>query len=312
MDASRPSVVAFSLLVAAGAVLLPLEPMLAFVPFALSVPVLGLPHGAVDELVPYWMGELDLYRSVGAVFALYFPLMAAYVLSWLAFPVPSLVFFLGLTVYHWGQGDLFHLLDRGASHLQSRFEKSLGLAVRGSVPVLAPMLFFPDRYAEAAGFVAGSAGLSSLPSLGYLYAGSAALGLTLFYAGYLVASKEWSADLGLDLSELGVLWLGFALVPPVLSVGLYYVVWHSLRHSERLLDIQGRSTSGRSLAVLHGQAVPMVLLSLPLLAVMYLVLPVSGFGLRELLGFFLVVISVLTLPHTALVTYMDLRQGVWS
>jgi hypothetical protein len=231
-------VVAFSLLVAAGAVLLPLEPALAFVPFAVSVPVLGLPHGAVDELVPYWMGELDLYRSVGAVFALYFPLMAAYVLSWVAFPVPSLVFFLGLTVYHWGQGDLFHLLDRGASHLRNRSEKALALVVRGSVPVLAPMLFFPDRYAEAAGFVAGSAGLSSLPSLGYVYAGMAALGLTLFYAAYLLVVKDWNAGLRLDLSELGVLWLGFALVPPVLSVGVYYIVWHSLRHSERLLDIQ--------------------------------------------------------------------------
>jgi len=37
-----------------------------------------------------------------------------------------------------------------------------------------------------------------------------------------------------------------------------------------------------------------------------------GGNLLSLLGLYLVLLAVLTLPHTAVVTWMDLREGVWS
>jgi len=51
--------------------------------------------------------------------------------------------------------------------------------------------------------------------------------------------------------------------------------------------------------------------ALVLLLGLYLIVPGSGVAPLTLLSLYLVLISVLTLPHVVVVTFMDLRQGLW-
>jgi hypothetical protein len=51
--------------------------------------------------------------------------------------------------------------------------------------------------------------------------------------------------------------------------------------------------------------------ALALLAGLYLLTPGSVQGLTGFLALYLVLISVLTLPHVVIVGLMDLRQGLW-
>jgi len=49
-----------------------------------------------------------------------------------------------------------------------------------------------------------------------------------------------------------------------------------------------------------------------LLAALYLVVPAVDESAPSLLAVYLVLISALTLPHAVVVSYMDVRQGLWE
>ncbi len=88
------------------------------VPFAVSVLVFGLPHGALDHLVPARLRPgTSTVRSVVVVVVLYLvvgTLTAAPLVG--RPPLLGFAVFVGITWFHWGQGDLFvdRLLGDGA------------------------------------------------------------------------------------------------------------------------------------------------------------------------------------------------------
>ena len=109
----------------------------------------------------------------------------------------------------------------------------------------------------------------------------------------------------------------FALVPPVLAVGLYFCLWHAPRHIARLVLLDGASAvafeKGRfPLARFVRDAAPLTLAALALLLGFYFALPGAGTSAPALLALYLVLISVLTLPHVVVVSFMDYAQGLWN
>jgi Brp/Blh family beta-carotene 15,15'-monooxygenase len=328
----RPSWLALgtvAVLAAAGsAVGASLPAAVVYAPFALSVVVLGLPHGAVDHLVPGRLGGGVTVRSVLWVVAVYLVLMALYAGAWFLAPTASFAFFVALTLFHWGQGDVYALLALdGAEHLPTTAERGLALLVRGGLPMLAPLVASPERYRAVAlgvvslfgadtaalapafsptGRLAAAGGLLALSVLGVVLGGLRVRGGA--------ARTPWLVDAG----EVALLWGFFALVPPVLAVGLYFCLWHALRHVARLLlstESAARSlAAGDSLAALGRfarDAAPLTALSLAVFAGLALAVPNAPAERTGYLGLYLVGIAVLTLPHVAVVTWMDLRQGVW-
>jgi Brp/Blh family beta-carotene 15,15'-monooxygenase len=102
----------------------------------------------------------------------------------------------------------------------------------------------------------------------------------------------------------------------VFAVGVYFCLWHSLRHIARLLVLEDatdlrtaplRAALGRFTV----EALPLTVVSLALLGGLWLVMPAPPTDILGRLGLYLVVIAVLTLPHTAVVTWMDRAQSVW-
>ncbi len=300
-----------------------------YLPFAASLVLFGLPHGAVDHLVPSRLaGRAADRRSVLAVVLLYFFLSGLCLGLWFVAPVAAFVLFVCVTVFHWGAGDLHALLSFGPDGLDGtgRASRALLLLLRGGLPMLVPLLFFPEVYGgvltDAAGlFGTGASALSGIFSPAFRLAAGAALAavalLFLFRAAGDLAGRR-GLLLPVALETL-LLFAFFAVVPPVLAVGLYFTLWHAPRHVARLvlLDPTGArhlraGHPGRALARFMRDAAPLTGLALALLVGLYVVVPNATESSGSLLALYLVLISALTLPHASLVTLMDVRQGVWK
>lgn len=294
---------------------------LQYAPFAASLVLFGLPHGAADHLVP---GRLTGggAGSILAVVALYLALGGAYLALWTVAPLASFALFVAVTWFHWGQGDIYSsraLLGVGGLPVAA------GLLVRGGLPMFVPLLAFPEVYAGVGESLVGLFG-GEYPepppgglSLALRLCGG--LGMLILAGVYLrgVYRRAGRRALAAEAGEVALLALYFASVPPILAIGLYFCLWHSPRHIARLLLLDRPAISalesGKLLPALRRfarDAAPLTLAALGLLAALYLYVPDGPGGADGLLAGYLVLISALTLPHVALVTWMDHRQDVWS
>ena len=301
---------------------------LLYAPFALSLVIFGLPHGAVDHLVPgrLYRGKASI-ASVAGVFVLYIALAALYLVVWFASPGLAFVFFIALTWFHWGQGDLYFMAALGRNvEAEPPGIKALTVFVRGGMPMLMPLLAFPEVYRSVAfnivGLFQGDAqklawafGLTFRLVAG---AGFAVAVLLVVFWGYRLSGLEGRPVWRLELAEIVFLAVYFAVVPPILALGLYFCLWHSLRHVARLMLLNRvsaaaleKSRVGTALGAFVRDAAPLTLAALALLVGLYFVVPGPTEGAGGLLAVYLVLISALTLPHVVIVFLMDLRQGIW-
>lgn len=300
-----------------------------YLPFAASLVLFGLPHGAVDHLVPARLaGRVTDWQSVLGVVLLYLALSGLCLALWFTAPAAAFVLFVCVTVFHWGAGDLHALLFFGPDGLwgMGPVSRALLLVFRGCLPMLVPLLFFPDAYRGVASAAAGlfggdAAALSGAFSPAFRLAAGAALAsvaavFSLRAAGDLAGGRRALMPVAL---ETFLLFAFFAVVPPVLAVGLYFTLWHAPRHVARLvlLDPAGSRYLGagrpvRALARFAAEAAPLTVLALALLAGLLLAVPRAAGDPGSLLALYLVLVSALTLPHASLVAYMDARQGVWE
>lgn len=302
-------------------------------PLVASAVLLGLPHGAVDHLaVSRVRGQRATPRAMLAVAGLYAVLGGAYLALWFLAPVAAFLLFIGITWAHWGQGDVYALVALAdADHLRTRTQRVATAAVRGGLPMLVPLLSYPGQYRRVATALTGrfGAGFGLDPlfatqtrlALGAGFAlltlGTLAVGLRRSRPrseGEGTARRAW----GVDAGETLLLWGFFLAVPPILAVGVYFCLWHSVRHIARLvlLDPQAvdglrRARIGPALRGFARDAAPLTAVSLLFLGGLYALVPVRPGDLGGAVGLYLVLIAVLTLPHVVVVSVMDRAQGVW-
>jgi Brp/Blh family beta-carotene 15,15'-monooxygenase len=294
-------------------------------PLGVSVVLFGLPHGAVDHLVPARMSSFDVWQSVAWVVAIYTVVGGAYLWAWWQWPTASFVVFVAMTWMHWGQGDVHALVRlQGSQHLARVWQRVLAGFVRGGLPMWVPFVAFPDDVREVAGLLVGH--FSSLSTmLSVLFDWRVQLGVTammiLAATAYLAAGvwkTGWSRGWWLDVAELGVLTVYFWYVPPLAAIGLYFCVWHGYRHMVRLsLQERGAREAWQRGAIgvvwyrFARDAAPLTLLSLVLFGALAWAVPRSPESMGDWAGLYLVFISVLTMPHVMIVCWMDGVEGVW-
>jgi len=299
---------------------------LRYLPLVASALVVGLPHGAVDHLTPAWASEeTPTRRSLLAVGLCYFLLGGAYAAAWALAPAAAFAFFLVLTWLHWGQGDVYPLVALfPVSHLDDRLGRALTAAVRGGLPMVVPLLGFPERYAAVAGRVVGlfdpAAGVAWLTAPGVRIAlGLSLAALTAAALGRGLVSRGPTRSLRVDAAETILLWAFFLTVPPVLAIGLYFPLWHGLRHVGRLVAVDPGARAPLRDGDVTGTlwrfarvAAPLTVASLVLLAALAVALPSTPETTPDLAAAYLVLLAVLTLPHVVVVSWLDRQQGVWT
>ncbi|NNF58273.1 MAG: beta-carotene 15,15'-dioxygenase, Brp/Blh family [Rhodothermaceae bacterium] len=294
-----------------------------YLPFALSIVLFGLPHGAVDHLVLLRLDNAPLRLwPLARVLATYLAIGLTYLACWFIAPVASFVFFIALTWFHWGQGDVHSLLAlTGGRHLRSGWQRGLALVVRGGMPMLIPLLAFPDVYLDVAGSVVGAITDEPLTfQFSPLVRGATTFAFAGLCAVHVIAG--WSAsrrlgvqrDWAVDATETALLAVFFATVHPLLAVGVYFCLWHSVRHIARIVaspPAVPSLPSVRSWPSFFVQALPMTAIALAFLVGLYTLVPTTPSSLPDLVGLYLLLISTLTLPHVWVVARMDRAEGVW-
>ncbi|HEX2729308.1 MAG TPA: Brp/Blh family beta-carotene 15,15'-dioxygenase, partial [Rubrobacteraceae bacterium] len=300
---------------------------LVYAPFVASLVLLGVPHGALDHLVPARLTpRISTAASVLAVGLVYLALASSYLALWFSAPVAAFALFVALTWFHWGQGDLWYLLAANpAEHPTTPASRLLTLFVRGGLPMLVPLLAFPEVYSQVAASASGLFGAGGAP-VAWVFEPSfrivagcilAALTLLSLVAGFRSSATPRSVW-RIDAAETLLLAVYFVLVPPVLAIGVYFCLWHAPRHIARLILLDKRSAAALNRGILAPAAAtfaretaPLTLAAIFLLAGVYFAVPERAADARSLLGVYLVAISLLTLPHVIVVSWMDLRQGIW-
>ncbi len=320
----------FLAVVAAVVAAPPLPPAVRVAPLVVSAVVLGLPHGAVDPVIPWRAADRwSLPAAAAGVGAVYLVAGGAYALLWFAAPVPAALTFLALTWLHWGAGDVAALRARRSDYPASRRHRVLTGAVRGGLPMVVPLVSSPETYRRVVeSWVAlfgadGAVALAALTAFETrLLAGAALAALTTasLAVGYRATGggPGWRAD----AAETTCLWLFFLAVPPLLAVGLYFCLWHSLRHVRRVQALpafgpaagsgsRSGAAAGRAALRFVRDAAPLTVAALALLAAAWVVVPDSPTTVGGAVALYLVVVAALTLPHTLVVAWLDRVQAVW-
>jgi len=289
--------------------------------------VLGLPHGAVDHLsVARALDVSPTLRFLASFSAAYLAIAAAYAVVWFLTPGVAFLFFIVLTWFHWGQGDLYTMTTLfDGRNTRGRALAALSIVVRGGLPMLVPLLAFPERYAAVARTVVSLFDPARTDWFAPLFATDVRLALGVAFASCTVLTLLVGARSGMsqrawriDAGETLLLWLFFATVPPVLAIGVYFAVWHSLRHVARLVELDDLALAALDRGAVRQtgrrfvrDALPATVGALLLFGGLALAVPTTPADLRAVGGLYLVLLAVLTLPHVVVVSALDVRQGIW-
>jgi Brp/Blh family beta-carotene 15,15'-monooxygenase len=259
----------------------------------------------------------------------YLTLMGLVMLLWILAPIAGFLFFILLTWVHWGLSDLQTVTTYNSRDLLSnRLLRGATAFIRGGLPMLVPLIFFPDDYRLAlveiiSLFTATPMNLT-LPfliqtRLTLLVLFVLITLVTLLYVWRIARRTKMQSQFTNYAIETGLLFVFFATVPPFLAVGLYFSIWHSIRYIIRLVDIQSEgykheddSVSVASFYVFSRQSAPLTFIALLILGALYFLFPASQEDLISLIGLYLALIAALTLPHTVIAVWLDKEQGIWQ
>ena len=284
-------------------------------PVAILGAILGVPHGAVDHLVPGWLA-LDgrSVRRVGRNPALVRQVrfLSAYVagalagaVSLLFAPTPTLLVFLVLSAAHFGWGEVVTSAERAGRVTSLRAASVLIATANGLVTVGLLVWRNPsvtDPYVRALSPAVADASIATagVGVLGTLAVVTAALVL-------LLRSRRL-----LEAEELVLLTSVFMFCPPLAAFGVYFGLWHAVRHSGRLLDLlraheagsgvpdRGWGSSFARLARLSSAPSAAALLAVLVLVALH--------GVATLSAEVSVLLAV-TFPHAAVVARLDVIRS---
>ena len=175
----------------------------------ITVTIIGIPHGFFD----YSVAERLFKNKINWAYyftAGYIALSLIYLSVWIYYPLAALIFFLMISIIHFGIEELSHITYKDMSFYQ--------IFIIGSMPIVLPILFHsPDVFHIFNQII----GLNvNYPDINiYIYYFYFAL---LFIALYLNGIKRSWVYL--------ILTLNFIVLPPLLSFILYFCFHHSIRH----------------------------------------------------------------------------------
>ncbi len=272
----------------------------AALPLAVAGAVVGVPHGAVDHLVPWWWagGRHAPRRLLALVVAGYAAAAGAAAAALLLAPTPALAAALVLSAVHFGRGEVVAWAERAGRPVPGAATDRLPCAAHGLAVV--GLLLWRDP-------------ATTDPWVRSLSPGIADAALASRTAGLVVVAVVVAAAVAAllarrrvqDAAELVLVAAVFAVVPPLAAFGVYFGLWHAVRHTGRLLDLaraagggDGWGAAARRLA--RAGALPSAV-ALAAVAVLWRLGDVAGLQAQ------VSVLLALTFPHAAVVWALDRR-----
>jgi len=263
--------------------------------------IIGIPHGATDNHV---------YRHVlprGGVlsfYAGYLLIAGIYGLLWALAPTTSLVIFLMLSVYHFGQSNLFYIRMP-----ENAWAKKLAYLPWGAFNLASPILFRYDQAAPVIEAIVGydpiavSAARAAAP-----WVSLTLLGLNVGILSVLFLRRRLGRiDLLRELAGFAVLFALYATAPLYVSFIVYWAFWHSLNSAIEIAGTWSGRTARAQLGAFFRAAVPLSLITFAGMGFIFLIAGVYG-SRDALIAMFFIVIAAVTLPHMVVMELLYRRR----
>jgi len=263
--------------------------------------LIGLPHGAVDHLVPAFLLRENAPRLVLVVVGYAGTAVAA----WAVFrsvPAVALTVFVILSVLHFGAGEVSFDAERSGREFRVPLHDPFAVLATGGAALLLPVLREPATSAPLiALLVPGSTGV--LP----VWLTQATVVLVLG-AVVLTCVHRVSRRRLLGAVEVALLAAVGLLVSPLAAFGAYFGAWHGLRHIARMLSEDPANTTdlarGHLLRPVGTFALTAAAPTAISLAALVGLWTLAG-GWRGFVTANLALLAGLTLPHVVVVAWAD-------
>lgn len=256
--------------------------------------LIGIPHGATDN----YLFERTARRRGGRAMVLFYggyvAIALVYGLFWLVAPTVSLVVFLLISVYHFGQSNLFYTaLPEDAGR------KKLIYLTWGAFNLASPLLF---RYDQAAPVIRYLIGYDPIPvATAQAIAPWASLGLLATNVAILTVLRRRGLlgrrDYLKELSGFGALFLLYATAPLYVSFIVYWAFWHSVNSAIEIATTWTGRSAREQIRQFYRSALPLTVVTFAGMGAIFALAGVLG-NRDALVGVFFVIIAAITLPHT--------------
>ncbi len=270
-----------ALLVGIDAAFGPFGDAVYLAPIATLFVVLGVPHGAFD----LWIFQRAYSGHPKLLFLAGYVLLVISMLGlWRLSPSTAFVAFLALSVHHFGEGDLPDGFPR--------FKK----IVRGAFFVALPLL----AHGEAVAPIVRAMGVRYEPSASAAFAAITSIVLAQIP---IILHSGWSTQRQVEELIYVATWcIAFIQLPPLVSFGLYFCLWHAVGH---LKDLRQRFTPSRADRSSLDWRTWLPYAVAPNLVLLYAASrPQDASTVEDFASFALMLTASLTLPHAVLVTLM--------
>ena len=251
------------------------------------ISLIGIPHGAADHKIS---ASLNKKSNFLLFVAKYLLISLGYIVWWMFMPGKSFVFFLILSAFHFGQE---FLEDMGVKHY-NLWE----IMFWGSIILFLPILISFAELKSILELVTQSS-LPEIPSWLVIVSVSLSIILSIFRLYWLKTKNKISPDeFTKRFLNIAVLLILFEIVPFLIAFTLYFVLFHSVNsfaHQYKWLKSKTKNYSIKSFIV---DLIPFSLLSI--FGIVLVVLTLKPETDQELVSYFIVLISIITLPHTIL------------
>lgn len=242
---------------------------------------LGIVHGANDLLIlkKNEQNQRRFFRSVVG----YLALIGICVLSYFINPFISLLLFILLSAYHFGEEHFEHLI-KGPGFFRYAIYLTYGLLIFA-------MIFF-ENIQEVNTIVSDLSGSAfSQQMILYILIGTMALLVSLFAYGFF-KKYEFNMNLYKEVFYLVLLYLVFKTTSLILGFAIYFILWHSIPSIIGQTEYISGNVSKKSVLNYFKNASPIWLLSIAGMVVLYLYLDQSLFS-----SVIFLILFAVTAPH---------------
>lgn len=273
---------------------LSISPLVELGLFVIIMLITGIPHGATDHILyiekqSFSHKKVSLFRFI----LTYLIVMFAYAIAWYFFPVPSLILFLIISAYHFGQSQ-FVYLPLAENHIVK-----LSLYFLWGSVILSTLIFW--NWQESIGILTTlipEAYISSLPILFFQreWVLFQLIGISLLIL--LCRYYRWmnTRQVFFEMLNLALLLSLFHYQSLLIGFAIYFGLWHAI--SSIITEIRIFNQLGKNFT-LHTFIQQALLFSLISFAGIGLLLGISYFFQAYISPYllFFIAISTLTLPH---------------